>query len=155
MSSVSKKDVERLRRAAVAAQGRARCSYSHFPVGAAILGASGRVYPGCNIESPTLIHHVCAERAAIFNAVSHGERSLVAICVVSRTAYPCGTCRQALLEFLEPGAPVYSVLDDPRAGKARMIRTTALKLVPHAYTEKELRAGAGERPRARPERRRR
>lgn len=142
MSSLPKRDVDRMLKAASAAQGRARCVYSHFPVGAAILGASGRVYPGCNIESRTLIHHVCAERAAIFNAISHGERALVAACILSPTAYPCGTCRQALLEFLEEGAPLYTVLEDPRTGRRRMTKTTALELLPHAYTEKDLEAGA-------------
>ncbi|MBI4422136.1 MAG: cytidine deaminase [Elusimicrobia bacterium] len=137
----TKAEVDTLLAAAAEAQRHARCSFSRFPVGAAVLGASGRVYPGCNIESPTLIHHVCAERAAIFNAISHGERSLVAVCTVSRTAYPCGTCRQAILEFVEPGAPIYSVLGDPGAKGSRLIKTTAAELVPHAYTEKQMRAG--------------
>lgn len=142
MLKPTKKDVEKLLETAREAQTRARCGFSHFPVGASVLGASGRVYPGCNIESPTLIHHVCAERAAIFNAISEGERALVAICTVSPTAYPCGVCRQAILEFLEPGAPIYSVLDDPRTGRRRTIKTTASALVPHAYTDKHMRAGA-------------
>ena len=107
-----------------------------------MLGQSGAVYPGCNIEAPSAIHHVCAERAAIFNAISRGERKLAAVCVVSPTAYPCGTCRQAILEFVGIDAPIYVVLDDPRTGRRRTAQTTARKLLPHAYTDRELGAGA-------------
>lgn len=136
---LKKAEVARLVEAASAAQAHARCSFSHYPVGAAVLGASGRVYPGCNVESPTLILHICAERAAIFNALSHGETALRAVCTVSRTALPCGFCRQAILEFLGPDAPIYSLLADPRTGKRRMVRTTAARLVPRAYTDKQMR----------------
>lgn len=136
---IKKSDVDRMLKAACAAQAHARCSFSHFPVGASVLGASGRVYPGCNIESPTLILHTCAERAAIFNAISQGEKELVAVCTVSRTALPCGFCRQAILEFLGLDAPIYSLLADPRTGKSRMVKTTASRLVPHAYTDKQMR----------------
>jgi cytidine deaminase len=142
MSKPTPADVARLIETATAAQGRARCAFSRFPVGASVLGASGRVYPGCNIESPTLIQHVCAERAAIFNAVSEGEASLLAVCTVSSTAFPCGNCRQAILEFVGADAPIYSVLNDPRTGRSRMIRTSARALLPHIYTEKHMKAGA-------------
>ena len=136
----SKSERDKLIAAACAAQTHARCSFSRFPVGAAALGASGRIYPGCNIESPTLILHTCAERAAIFNAISHGEKSIVAISTVARTALPCGFCRQAILEFLVPDAPVYSLLADPRTGKRRLVTTSALKLMPFAYTSKQMKA---------------
>lgn len=137
---LAKSDEKRLVAAALAAQTHARCSFSRFPVGAAVLGASGAVYPGCNIESPTLIHNVCAERAAIFNAISHGEKLIEAVCTVSRTALPCGSCRQAILEFVAKAGPVISILADPRTGRKRTVRTTASKLMPHAYTEKQMRA---------------
>ena len=140
MKKPGKAEREKLVAAAVAAQPHARCAFSRFPVGAAVLGASGRIYPGCNIESPTLILHSCAERVAIFNAIAHGEKSIVAVATVARTALPCGFCRQAILEFLVPDAPVYSLLADPRTGKRRLIVTSALKLVPHAYTAKQMKA---------------
>lgn len=134
-------ELDRLIAAAERAQKSARCAHSGFAVGAAVLGGSGQVHPGCNVESPTLIHGICAERAAIFAAIGRGEKELKAICTVAPTAYPCGVCRQAILEFLGPDAPIYAVLDDPRTGRRKVARTSARALMPHAYTEKDMREG--------------
>lgn len=80
--------------------------YSHFRVGAALLTKSGKIYTGCNIEISSQSPTVCAERVALFKAVSEGEREFEAIAVVGgregETAdfcAPCGVCRQALSEF--------------------------------------------------------
>ena len=82
------------------ARERAYAGYSHFPVGAALLGRSGRVYTGCNVENASYPLTICAERAAVFKAVSEGEREFEAIAVVTDTgAMPCGACRQVLREF--------------------------------------------------------
>jgi cytidine deaminase len=89
-------------RAAREARKQAYCPYSGFAVGAALLAASGRIYHGCNIENASYSVTVCAERAALFTAVSAGERRFEAIAVVaagSSPPRPCGPCLQALVEF--------------------------------------------------------
>lgn len=79
--------------------------YSHFAVGAALLSADGQVFTGCNIENASFGATNCAERTAIFNAVSEGIKDFTAIAVVcsgSQPAYPCGICRQVMSEFFNP-----------------------------------------------------
>lgn len=74
--------------------------YSGFPVGAAILTSSGKIYTGCNIENASFGLTNCAERTALFKAVSEGEKSFSAIAIAANTkAWPCGACRQVLNEF--------------------------------------------------------
>lgn len=80
--------------------------YSHFAVGAALLTKSGKVYTGCNIENASYTPTVCAERTAVFKAVSEGEREFAAIAIIGGSAgqkghfcAPCGVCRQVLREF--------------------------------------------------------
>ena len=83
--------------------------YSNFKVGAALLAQNGKIYTGCNIENAAYGPTNCAERTAIFKAVSEGVRSFEAICIVGGqdgipTSYapPCGTCRQVMMEFCDP-----------------------------------------------------
>jgi cytidine deaminase len=88
--------------AAVEAQKNSYSPYSHFAVGAAILAKSGKVYLGTNIENVSYGGTVCAERVAVWKAVSEGELEMEAIAVVGpggKEAYPCAMCRQVLLEF--------------------------------------------------------
>jgi cytidine deaminase len=74
--------------------------YSKYAVGAALLTASGRIYDGVNIENAAYPVTICAERVAIFKAVSNGERDFQAIAVVTRNGgMPCGSCRQVMAEF--------------------------------------------------------
>lgn len=76
--------------------------YSHFGVGAALEGIDGRIYTGCNIENSTYGLTICAERVAVFKALSEGAREFRRIAVVTdteRLAPPCGACRQILWEF--------------------------------------------------------
>lgn len=88
--------------AAAEARRGAYAPYSRFPVGAAVRVASGRIYTGSNIENAAWGLTVCAERVAIFRAVSAGERDLKALAVVTDTgSTPCGSCRQVMAEFAE------------------------------------------------------
>lgn len=79
--------------------------YSRFKVGAAVLTAGGKVYGGCNIENSAYGLTNCAERTAIFKAVSEGERELAALAVIADTdgsCSPCGACRQVMADFKIP-----------------------------------------------------
>lgn len=76
--------------------------FSHFPVGACVLCESGKTYVGCNMESPSNIMTICAERNAIANAVANGDTKIVAVAMYAakrEDIVPCGFCRQILLEF--------------------------------------------------------
>jgi cytidine deaminase len=95
-------EFDRLLELALTGQGRARAPYSNFRVGAAVLGGSGAVYPGCNVESASYGATICAERSAVAGAVAAGEKIIRACVVVTPTAdpsSPCGICRQLLREF--------------------------------------------------------
>lgn len=101
-------DRRELIRAAFRAREYAYAPYSHFAVGAALLSQSGKIYTGCNIECASYSVTNCAERTALFKAVSEGECNFIAIAVVgartdrsddSLITSPCGVCRQALYEF--------------------------------------------------------
>src|SRR5471030_1443505 len=92
--------------AATAAHERAYAPYSRFPVGAALLGASGRIHNGCNVENASYGLTSCAERNAVFGAVAAGERTFLAVAVVTAAETltpPCGACRQVLVEFAHDG----------------------------------------------------
>ena len=88
--------------AALRARENAHAPFSHFRVGAAVEDADGRVYTGCNVENATFGLTVCAERVAIFKAISEGARLFARVAVVADTdklTPPCGACRQILWEF--------------------------------------------------------
>ena len=107
----------KLARAALDARQNAYCPYSHFAVGAAVLAKSGKIYAGCNIENATQCPGVCAERTALYKAVSEGEREFLAVAVAGGPegrepdgfCPPCGVCRQALAEFCAGEMPVILV----------------------------------------------
>lgn len=91
---------DHLVQAAIQARRWAYAPYSKYAVGAALLTASGKIYEGVNIENAAYPHTICAERTAVFKAVSEGERQFTAIAVVTSNAgMPCGACRQVLAEF--------------------------------------------------------
>ncbi len=88
--------------AALAAREHAHAPFSNFRVGAAVRAKSGRVFTGCNVENATFGLSLCAERVAIFKAISEGERGFDAVAVVTDTdslTPPCGACRQIIWEF--------------------------------------------------------
>lgn len=84
--------------------------YSKFPVGAALLTKSGQIFTGCNIENAAFPVSCCAERVAIFSAISAGERSFTEMAVVAdtnRPVPPCGSCRQVMSEFFNPELKIH------------------------------------------------
>lgn len=113
--------------------------YSHYKVGAAAIGESGAVYTGTNVENASYGLTICAERAAIFNAVSHGETRLQAMVLVSQPQNldqinsPCGACRQVMAEFGPADMPVY--IADIIDGKVARVTHKKLKdFLPYAFT---------------------
>jgi cytidine deaminase len=120
---------------ALAAQARqqAYAPYSHYAVGAALLAASGRVYMGCNVENAVYSLTLCAERVALFKAVSEGEREFVAIAVVTANGgSPCGSCRQVLAEF---GLDMRVLIATP---EQLITEKQVSDLLPHAFGPQDL-----------------
>ncbi len=102
--------IKELIKIAVAARKNSYSPYSHYQVGAALLATDGQVFPGCNIENAAYTPTNCAERTAFFKAVSVGVRNFTAIAIVgspegdeiTQSSYPCGVCRQVMMEFCNP-----------------------------------------------------
>lgn len=129
---------EELVKKAYEAQEFSYSPYSGFRVGAALLTKEGKVYTGCNIENVAFSPTNCAERTAVFKAISEGERQFSAIAVVGNKAdvskeegefcMPCGVCRQVLLEFVNPDEFIVY------AGKGEEIKSFTLKeLLPECF----------------------
>ncbi len=121
--------------AAISAMKNAYVPYSGYRVGAALLTKSGRVYTGCNIENASFTPTVCAERTAVFKAVSEGERdfAMLAVCggkngVITGAFPPCGVCRQVLAEFCPPDFPVLLI-----TGEGAYRRVTLAELLPFGF----------------------
>ena len=118
--------------AAIEARAQAYVPYSHFQVGAALLGESGQVHGGCNVENVSYGLSSCAERNAIFGAVGRGERRFTAVAVVTGAETPtppCGACRQVLLEFAAGGEMAVILAT---TGGARRV-TTLSALLPDSF----------------------
>lgn len=133
-------DYKKLIEEAIAAKEQAYVPYSHFRVGAALLTKNGKIYRGCNIENAAYTPTNCAERTAFFKAVSEGEREFQAI-VVNGDAddylFPCGVCRQVMVEFCDLETfevIVANTVDDYKV-------FTLKQLVPGAFNAEELAKG--------------
>ncbi|MFA6434588.1 MAG: cytidine deaminase [Elusimicrobiales bacterium] len=124
-------------KAAKTAQKNSYSPYSRYPVGAAVLAESGRIYTGCNVENASFGLACCAERVAIFNAVSHGEKKLRAICVTAKSAKPCGACRQVIMEFALKDAEVICVDWEPLEKKEKVFYIRASRLLPKPFNPSE------------------
>lgn len=122
---------------AIQAREKAYSPYSNFKVGAAVLFENGKIYTGCNIENASYGATNCAERTAIFNAVSDGGRVLKAIALIgdpNNYTYPCGICRQVISEFAENGdVKIYIVKNS-----TDYIETTLEEILPGSFTKKDL-----------------
>ena len=136
MSKLEETEREHMLDLAYEAMERAYTPYSHFNVGACLKGESGKYYLGCNVESASYTPTNCAERTAVFKAVSEGERNFSAIAIVcsgKNPAAPCGVCRQVLREFCRDDMPV--VFAD---NKRNYIESTLGELLPHSFGPEDL-----------------
>jgi cytidine deaminase len=118
---------------AIEAMNKAYAPYSSFKVGAALLTKSGRIFTGCNVENASFGLSICAERVAIFSAVSAGELQFEKLVVVADTdspVSPCGACRQVMSEFGD-----FEVLLVNTRGE--VVRTRVSELLPRAFKLKE------------------
>jgi cytidine deaminase len=125
---------ETLIRTAVEARRWAYAPYSNYPVGAALLTDSGKIYDGVNVENAAYPTTMCAERVAIFKAVSEGERKFSALAVVtSNGGTPCGSCRQVIAEF---GLETIVLIGDDQG---RLLQETTISdLLPGAFGPQDL-----------------
>jgi cytidine deaminase len=122
---------------AIEARENAYAPYSNYKVGVALLGKSGRVYTGCNVENAVYPLATCAERTAVVKAVSEGERKFVALAVATENGgSPCGSCRQVLREF---GEDIVVLIADVE-GNTR--ETKVADLLPDSFSRKDLEEAA-------------
>lgn len=134
-------DTKELVKAALEARENSYSPYSDFAVGAAVLAKSGTIYQGANIENAGHSGTVCAERTAIFKAVSEGEREFTAMAVAGGKAgaapeffcSPCGVCRQVMTEFCDGDFIIYFVKSEDEVQEH-----TLLELFPHPFGPKDL-----------------
>ena len=136
-------DKKGLIKLALSAREKAYASYSHYAVGAAVVGNSGKVYTGCNIENASYPAGICGERTAIFKAISEGERKITMIALVAaeetKTAplpeypSPCGICRQVMAEFCEQDTPVLLAKSEDDYNEYKLC-----ELLPLSFTAKDL-----------------
>src|SRR4029079_11992831 len=118
------------------AREKAYVPYSNFPVGAALLAQDGKVYSGCNIENAAYGMANCAERTAIFKAISEGDREFKALAVIAdtdRPVPPCGACRQVIAELCPQDMPV--VLANLKGDTQHL---TVKDLLPFAFSPEDL-----------------
>ncbi|MBQ7343204.1 MAG: cytidine deaminase [Clostridia bacterium] len=124
---------------AIEARAFAYAPYSNHKVGAALVGKSGKIYTGCNVENAAYTPTNCAERTAIFKAVSKGEREFTAIAIVgglgdnlSELCAPCGVCRQVLSEFCDGDLRI--ILGTPE----KITVTTLSNILPYSFGKSDL-----------------
>ena len=128
--------MEELIEEAKKARDKAYVPYSKFPVGAALLASNGNVYHGCNIENAAYSMCNCAERTALFKALSEGEREFLMLAVVAdtdRPVPPCGACRQVISELCPQDMPI--ILTN-LSGEIQQL--TVEELLPGAFSAEDL-----------------
>jgi cytidine deaminase len=129
-------DIQNLIQESIQAREKAHVPYSKFKVGAALLTKDGKVYKGCNIENASFGLTNCAERTALFKAISEGDKEFSAIAVVADTSgpvSPCGACRQVMVELCKPDMKVYLT-----NLKGDVQETTVGELLPGAFSSEDL-----------------
>ncbi|HPE25247.1 cytidine deaminase [Albidovulum sp.] len=129
--SADDEPLDELLSAARAVRENAYAPYSRFKVGAAVRGASGRIYPGCNVENVAYPEGTCAEAGAIALMIASGETEVTAVAVIADSAAPvppCGGCRQKLAEFARHDTPVTLATTEGAS-----LRTTVGDLLPGRF----------------------
>ncbi|RPJ23148.1 MAG: cytidine deaminase [Chloroflexi bacterium] len=134
--SLTKQEKQALIDLANTARQRAYAPYSNYPVGAALRTKTGRIFTGVNVENAAYPQTMCAERVAIFKAVSEGEKDFEVITIVTDNGgSPCGGCRQVMAEF---GLDTLVLLAD---GSGKLTKqTTVRELLPEAFTPEQLKS---------------
>jgi len=134
MAALNNADRQALIDLAIEARRRAYAPYSNYPVGASLRTKSGRIFAGCNVENAAYPTGMCAERVAIFKAISEGEREFEVIAVATTNGgSPCGSCRQVMAEF---GLDTVVLISD---GEGRLLQeTTVAGLLPGAFTPTDM-----------------
>src|SRR5919109_2939424 len=132
--TITKQEKQSLVDLANVARQRAYAPYSNYPVGAVVRTKSGRLYTGVNVENAAYPQTMCAERVAIFKAVSEGEKEFEVLAVVTDNGgSPCGGCRQVMAEF---GLDTIVLVAD---GAGKLLKeTTVRELLPEAFTPDRL-----------------
>lgn len=127
-------EISELIKMAFNAKTKAYVPYSNFKVGAAVLMEDGSIYTGCNIESASYSPTICAERTAIFKAVSEGKKCISAIAIVGdgEYTYPCGVCRQVIREFGKDAKIIIAKSED------EYLEYTLDELLPHSFGPEDL-----------------
>ena len=134
--TITKQEKQSLIDLANTARQRAYAPYSNYPVGAVVRTKTGRLYTGVNVENAAYPQTMCAERVAIFKAVSEGEKEFEVITVVTDNGgSPCGGCRQVMAEF---GLDTIVLLAD---GTGKLVKETSVReLLPGAFTPEQLKS---------------
>ena len=136
---MSEESLQQLLETAITARLHSIAPFSNFLVGAAVKTADGKVYTGCNVESASYGLTVCAERVAIWKALSEGERDFIELAIVADTASltpPCGTCRQIIWEFAKNATIVLGNL----RGETQIV--SIKELLPRAFDARFLKQAA-------------
>jgi len=137
--NLSQEQIQELVRRARETMDKAYAPYSRFRVGAALLTKSGRIFTGCNVENASYGLTNCAERTAVFKAVSEGEKEVAALALIADTddyCVPCGACRQVMAEFGD-----FPVIQANRAGEHKI--SNVAELLPGAFSGRVLPGGIG------------
>jgi cytidine deaminase len=127
---------EKMFKKAKEAQKNAYVPYSEFPLGAAVLTEDGSIYTGVNIENASFSLTNCAERSAIFTAVSKGKRKIKALLLVSSTKKPvppCGACRQVIQEFADGEIEIIMMTEE-----GKELTMTSTELLPGAFSKNDM-----------------
>lgn len=128
---------DKLIEAAIQARENAYAPYSNFKVGAAVLCENGKIFSGCNIENASFGATNCAERTAIFKAVSEGYRTIQSLAVIgdpNNFTFPCGICRQVIAEFAQSGDIKIFIVKN----KKEYIVKTLDEVLPGVFSKKDL-----------------
>ena len=129
-------DYKKLAKIAIDARDNAYVPYSNFKVGAAVVTEDNSIYTGCNIENASYGATNCAERTAIFKAISEGHKKIKAIAIVgdmTTNTYPCGICRQVIVEFATRDIQIILVKNEEN-----YIIKTMEEILPGAFTKEDL-----------------